>query len=108
MRYKGPSGRLRASARHLDSKLSTNEVPAYSFERVEKLSEKEIVELDIVLSPIGMTYYAGETLRVMISSKDEIGSVMPGTPGCITHNKGMHVLHTGGKYGSYLQMPLIK
>ena len=108
LRYKGPSGRLRASCRHLDPKLSTDDVPAYSFDRVEKLSEKEIVELDIVLSPIGMTYYEGDTLRVMISSKDEIGSVMPGTPGCITNNKGIHILHTGGKYASYLQMPLMK
>lgn len=108
LRYKGPSGRLRASARHLDPKLSTDEVPAYSFDIVEKLSEKEIVELDIVLSPIGMTYYKGDTLRVMISSKDEIGSVMPGTPGCITNNKGTHILYTGGKFASYLQIPLIK
>jgi predicted acyl esterase len=108
LRYKGPSGRLRASARHLDPNLSTDEIPAYSFDRVEKLSGKEIVELDIVLSPIGMTYYAGDTLRVMISSKDEIGSVMPGTPGCITNNKGVHILHTGGKFASYLQMPLMK
>lgn len=108
LRYKGPSGRLRASARHLDPILSTDEVPAYSFDRVEKLSEKELVELDIVLSPIGLTYYEGETLRVMISSRDEIGSVMPGTPGCVTNNKGTHILHTGGKYASYLQMPLMK
>jgi predicted acyl esterase len=108
LRYKGSSGRLRASARNLDPILSTDEIPAYSFDRVEKLSEKEIVELDIVLSPIGLTYYKGETLRVMISSKDEIGSVMPGTPGCISNNKGTHILHTGGKYASYLQMPLMK
>ena len=108
LRYKGPSGRLRASARHLDPILSTDSIPAYSFDRVEKISEGEIVELDIVLSPIGMTYYAGDTLRVMVSSKDEIGSVMPGTPGCITNNRGTHILHTGGKYASYLQMPLMK
>lgn len=108
LRYKGPSGRLRASHRHLDPKLSTDEVPAYSFDRIEKLSPKEIVELEIVLSPIGLNYSAGETLRVMISSKDEMGSVMPGTPGCTPNNKGIHVLHTGGKYASYLQMPLMK
>ena len=41
-------------------------------------------------------------------SQDEIGSIMPGTPGCIPNNKGIHILHTGGKYASYLQMPLIK
>ncbi len=45
---------------------------------------------------------------MMISSKDEIGSVMPGTPGCIPNNKGIHILHTGGRYASYLQMPLMK
>lgn len=108
LRYKGPNGRLRASQRYLDPLLSTEDVPAYSFDRVEKLSAGEIVALDIVLSPIGMVYYAGDTLRVMISSKDEIGSVMPGTPGCSPNNKGIHILHTGGRYASYLQMPILK
>ncbi|CDT23436.1 Putative acylase (fragment) [Sphingobacterium sp. PM2-P1-29] len=108
LRYKGPNGRLRASHRNLDPVLSTEDVPAYSFDRVEKLGAGEIVALDIVLSPIGMVYYAGDTLRVMISSKDEIGSVMPGTPGCIPNNKGIHILHTGGRYASYLQMPILK
>lgn len=75
---------------------------------MEKLSPNEIVELDIVPGPIGMKYYAGETLRVMISSKDEIGSIMPVTPGCITNNKGIHILHTGGEFTSYLQMSLIE
>lgn len=108
LRYKGPNGRLRASMRHLDETLSTDICPAYTFNRAEKLTEGEIVELDIILSPIGMTYYKDETLRVVISSKDEIGSIMPGTPGCTPDNKGWHILHTGGKYNSYLQMPVLK
>lgn len=106
LRYKGAWGRLRASMRHLDSKLTTEEIPAYSFDRVEKLAKGEIVELDIVLSPLGLAYKTGETLRVVISSKDELGSVMPGTPGCTPDNKGVHVLHTGGDYASYIQLPL--
>ncbi|WP_271006844.1 CocE/NonD family hydrolase [Listeria seeligeri] len=106
LRYKGAWGRLRASMRHLDSKLATEEIPAYSFDRVEKLAKGEIAELDIVLSPLGLAYKAGETLRVVISSKDELGSVMPGTPGCTPDNKGVHVLHTGGDYASYIQLPL--
>ncbi|MBC8930390.1 hydrolase, partial [Escherichia coli] len=88
LRYKGAWGRLRASMRQLDSQVSTDEIPAYSFDKVEKLSSGEIVELDIILSPIGLTYKAGETLRVVLSSKDELGSVMPGTPGCTPNNKG--------------------
>lgn len=107
LRYKGAWGRLRASMRHLDRQIATDEIPAYSFNQVEKLSKGEIVELDIVLSPIGLSYKAGESLRVVISTKDELGSVMPGTPGCTPDNKGAHILHTGGEHASYLQLPLM-
>ncbi|MBC6308527.1 CocE/NonD family hydrolase [Listeria sp. FSL L7-1582] len=107
LRYKGPWGRLRASMRQLDSEMATDEIPAYSFERVEKLARGEIVELDIVLSPLGLSYEAGETLRIVVSTKDELGSVMPGTPGCTPDNKGIHILHTGGEYASYLQLPVM-
>ncbi|MCD7120058.1 CocE/NonD family hydrolase [Limosilactobacillus agrestis] len=108
LRYKGSWGRLRASRRHLDENLSTDEIPAYSFDRTEKLSPNEIVPLDIILSPLGLRYYPGETLRIVISTKDELGSIMPGTPGCTPDNKGTHILHTGGKWASYLQLPLIQ
>lgn len=107
LRYKGPWGRLRASMRQLDNEISTDEIPAYSFNKANKLKNDEIVALDIVLSPLGLLYKAGETLRVVISSKDELGSIMPGTPGCTPDNKGAHILHTGGEYASYLQLPLI-
>lgn len=107
LRYKGPHGKLRVSMRHLNEQKSTDIIPVYTFDRVEKLSEGEIAEVDIILSPIGMTWYEGETLRVMVSTKDEIGSIMPGTPGCIPDNKGTHVLHTGGCHASYLQLPLL-
>lgn len=107
LRYKGSHGRLRASMRHLDQEKSTDIIPYYSYDRIEKLSKGQIVELDIKLSPIGLTYYKDETLRIMISSHDEIGSIMPGTPGCIPDNKGTHILHTGDKYASYLQIPFL-
>lgn len=38
LKYKGSDGRLRASARQLDADLSTDDVPAHAFDRVEKLS----------------------------------------------------------------------
>ena len=40
LRYKGSDGRLRVSARHLDETLSTDDVPAHTFDRVEKLSAR--------------------------------------------------------------------
>jgi len=107
LRYKGAWGRLRASMRHLDDKVATDEIPAYTFDRIEKLDKGQVVALDIVLSPIGLSYKAGETLRVVVSSKDEIGAAMPGTPGPTPDNKGIHTVHTGGEYASYLQLPLM-
>ena len=106
LRYKGSNGRLRVSARHLDEKLTTDEVPAHSFDRVEKLQPNEIVEIEIDLFPIGMIFYPGEQLRLVISSKNDLGSIMPGTPGFVPENKGQHIIHTGGSRPSYLQLPM--
>ncbi|MGQ8335886.1 CocE/NonD family hydrolase [Sunxiuqinia sp. A32] len=106
LRYKGSNGRLRVSARHLDEELSTDEVPAHSFDRVEKLQAGEIAEIQIDLFPIGMVFYPGEQLRFVVSSKNDLGAIMPGTPGYVPDNKGQHIIHTGGSHPSYLQLPI--
>lgn len=108
LRYKGSNGRLRVSARHLDEKLSTNIVPAHSFDRVEKLQAGEIAEIEIDLFPIGMVFYPGEQLRLVVSSKNDLGAIMPGTPAYIPENKGKHIIHTGKSHASYLQLPIKK
>lgn len=87
--------------------IYTDICPYYSFSQIDKLSAGQVVDLDIILSPIGMVFYPGETMRVVVSTKDEIGSIMPGTPGCIPDNKGTHILHVGGKYPSYIQLPVM-
>lgn len=107
LRYKGAWGRLKASMRHLDSNKSSNEIPVHSFDRVEKLQAGQIAELDIALSPIGLQFNAGESLRLMMSSKDELGSIMPGNPPCPTNNKGIHIIHTGGDTASFVQLPVV-
>jgi len=106
LRYKGPNGRLRISARHLDEELSTGIIPAHSFDRVEKLKPGEIVEIEIDMSPIGMVFYPGEQLRLVISARNDLGAIMPGTPAYIPENKGKHSIHTGGTRASYLQLPV--
>ena len=106
LRYKGANGRLRVSARHLDAALSTEAVPAHSFDRVEKLQPGEVAEIEVDLFPLGMVFYPGEQLRLVISSKNDLGAIMPGTPGFAPENKGQHVIHTGGAYASYLQLPV--
>lgn len=106
LRYKGADGRLRVSARHLDEALSTDEVPAHSFDRVEKLSPEEIVEIEIDLVPIGLGFHPGEQLRFIVSSRNLLGTLMPGIEEYVGANSGQHVIHTGGEHASYLQLPV--
>ena len=107
LRYKGSNGRLRASARRLDPALSTDEVPAHSFDRVEKLAPGEVVELEIDLFPIGLRFYPGEQLRLIIGAKNTLGPMMPMVADYTPANTGQHVIDTGGAHASYLQLPIL-
>ncbi|GAA2534563.1 hydrolase [Winogradskya humida] len=106
LRYKGSDGRLRVSARHLDETLTTDDVPAHSFDRIEKLSPGEIVEIEIDLFPVGLAFHPGEQLRFVVSSRNLLGTLMPGIREYVGANTGTHVVHTGGQHASYLQLPL--
>jgi predicted acyl esterase len=108
LRYKGSDGRLRVSARRLDETLSTDEVPAHSFDRVEKLSAGEIVDVEIDLLPIGIAFHPGEQLRFIISAANLLGTLMPAIREYTGANSGQHVIHTGGDHASYLQLPVQK
>lgn len=107
LRYKGSNGRLRASMRHLDETLSTNDVPAHTFDRVEQLQPGEIVQLQIDLHPIGLSLHPGEQLRFIVSGQNLFGTMMPGNRPYVPQNSGLHVVHTGGAHASYLQLPVM-
>ncbi len=107
LRYKGSDGRLRVSTRHLDDSLTTDDVPAHSFDRVEKLAPGEVVNIEIDLLPIGLAFHPGEQLRFIISSRNLSGTLMPGIAEYVGANSGQHVIHTGGQYASYLQLPIM-
>jgi uncharacterized protein len=106
LRYKGSNGRLRVSARHLDEALTTDVVPAHSFDRIEKFKPGEVVDVEIDLLPIGLAFHPGEQLRLVISAHNTLGPIMPGTRDYIPHNSGQHIIHTGGDHASYLQLPV--
>jgi predicted acyl esterase len=106
LRYKGSNGRLRVSARHLDKALSTDSVPEHSFDRVEKLTPGEVVDIEIDLLPIGLVFNPGQQLRFVISARNALGAHMPAIRDCIPENSGQHVIHTGGAEASYLQLPV--
>ncbi len=106
LRYKGSNGRLRASARHLDETLSTDAVPAHSFDRVEKLAPGEVVDIEVDLFPIGLLFHPGEQLRLVISARNGLGPMMPMVDDYVPQNRGQHIIHTGGSRASYLQLPI--
>jgi predicted acyl esterase len=106
LRYKGSDGRLRVSARHLDPQLSTEAVPAHSFDRVEKLAPGQVVDVEIDLLPIGLSFQPGEQLRFVISARNLLGTMMPGIRAYRGANDGQHLIHTGAAHASYLQLPI--
>ncbi|MEU6444596.1 CocE/NonD family hydrolase [Streptomyces sp. NPDC047046] len=106
LRYKGSDGRLRVSMRHLDPALSTDEVPAHSFDRVEKLAPGEVAEVEIDLLPVGLAFRAGQQLRLVVSGRSLLGTMMPGNREYVPANSGRHLVHTGGDHASYLQLPV--
>ncbi|MEU6131955.1 CocE/NonD family hydrolase [Saccharopolyspora sp. NPDC047091] len=105
LRYAGPHGRLRVSARHLDATASTADVPVHGFDRVEPLRPGQVVDVDVDLMPIGLVCHPGEQLRLVISSRDLLGPSMPGIRDHAPRNKGTHVIRTGPG-ASYLRLPI--
>lgn len=107
LRYKGSPGRLRVSARHLDDTRSTATVPVHTFDRVEKLQPGEIVDVEIDLFPIGLTFGPGEQLRLVISAHNMLGGIFPGNAFYDGRTTGHVTLHTGGSKASYLNLPVM-
>ena len=65
--YYGPTGRLRASHRDLDSALSTYYLPYHAHERERRLSPGEIVALDIPIWPTGIRFHGGQAMKLTIA-----------------------------------------
>jgi predicted acyl esterase len=80
--------------------------------REQKIKPGEIVPLDIEIWPSGTLFEAGETLRLIVQGGDLNRYPVDVAPVYFRHknlgvNKGRHVIHTGGQYGSYLLVPVI-
>lgn len=114
LRYTGSTGRLKVSMRHIDESKSTKWIPYFPFDKKELLKPKEIVPVEIPMLPIGMMFNKGEKLRLVVSGYNLIGGQMPrngempGVLEVVPNNKGKHIIHTGGKYDSHLELQIIK
>ncbi len=107
--YRGAWGYLRVSRRELDESLSTDYQPVLAHKRDLKLKPGEIVPVDIEIWPHSRMWHKGEYLRVEIEGRFIRSEWYEDTKMMfITDNgDGIHVIHTGGEYESYLQVPTI-
>ncbi|MFA9463047.1 MAG: CocE/NonD family hydrolase [Velocimicrobium sp.] len=104
--HPGTWGKMRVSHRALDEKLSTDYEPVQSHLKEDKLSPGEIVPVDIAIVPSSKIWHKGQKIRIQVAGKYvREGWFEPLS--WETDNKGNHVIHTGGKYDSYLQVPVI-
>lgn len=104
--HPGAWGKLRVSARELDEKLSTKYNPVLKHKTVQKLSAGEIVPVDIAIVPSARIWHKGEKLRIQIAGRYiREGWFEP--LAWDTDNKGKHIIHTGGQYESFIQVPVI-
>ncbi len=105
-RHPGAWGKMRVSHRKLDEKASTDFQPIQPHDEIQKLKEGEIVPADIEINPHSRIWHKGQKIYVQIAGRyirDDWFEPLSWE----TNNKGLHVIHTGGTYDSYLQIPVI-
>jgi predicted acyl esterase len=125
-------GWLRASHRALDEALTTPWRPYHTHTRVELLEPGEVVALDIEIIPSGLVIPAGYCIGLQVQGRDyewdgaheesgglKMSNFKNALTGCgpFLHNdpatrpaaiyNGRVTLHAGGKYESYLLLPVI-
>lgn len=104
----GAWGQLRVSHRELDPKLSTDYQPVQAHRKEEKLKPGEIVPVDIEIWPHSRFWHKGQILRLIVAGQSTTRNPEFPIPFIyFPNNKGNHVIHCGGKYDSYLQIPEI-
>lgn len=105
--HAGAEAMLRVSQRKLDPVKSTDIIPVQSHLQEEPLKQREIVPIDIAIWPSSRLWHAGEKLRVVVSGHYVRDKEWFEPFSWDLRNKGQHIIHTGGRYDSYLQVPVI-
>lgn len=104
--HPGAWGKMRVSRRKLDPKLSTDFQPVQAHICDEKLCPGEIVPVDIEIWPTSRIWHKGQQIRVQVAGRyireDWFEPLQ-----WEANNIGKHIIHTGGKYDSFLQIPVI-
>ncbi|MFF3099783.1 CocE/NonD family hydrolase [Viridibacillus arvi] len=106
------NGWLRVSHRELDTERSTPYQPVLKHKRLLKLNKDEIVPVEIEILPSSILLKSGESLVLVIKGSEII--IEDNRSGDTrryghteTVNKGIHSVYAGGKYDSFLLVPVI-
>lgn len=98
--YGGPHGVLRVSRRGIESVDSTEALLGLRTE--SRLAPGELVEAEIPLWPTAMRWHAGEQLRLRISGRNLLPTILPGLPEDPLQQGTRHRFHTGPDHPSRL------
>jgi len=104
--HPGSTGRLRVSYRELDKEKTTDFRPQHTYLNTVKLKKGEIVPIEIEVWPLSRLWHKGEQLRIEFAGhyyREDWFEPFDYD----TINEGKHIIHTGGEYDSYLQVPYI-
>lgn len=107
--YRGAWGFLRCCHRELDPKYASDFQPVHAHTKEERFAPGEIVPVDVEFYPHSRIWHKGEKLQVMIAGRFiKTEWFHDNDMNHQTDNgDGLHVIHTGGQYDSYLQIPAI-
>ncbi len=100
------AGWLSAQNRELDRGLSTDSRPYHRHETLLPLEPGRPVEMQIEIWPTSMVYRKGSRLILALSS-DHPMTMQGSRVGLYRARHAKDTIHTGGRYASYLQIPLV-
>jgi hypothetical protein len=104
--YEVASGWWRLSWRELDQAKSRPFQPIPTFGAPQKVNPGQIVEARFSVYPSSTLFRKGETLQLFIAGSNKYG-VANGRFAYEFLNMGKHSIYTGGKYDSYLLVPVL-
>lgn len=107
--FRGAWGFLRCSHRDLDPKLSSDFQPVHAHTKEERMKPGEIFPVDIEMYPHSRIWHKGEYISIQLAGRfiksEWFHDVAMNHD--VDNGNGSHVIHTGGRYDSYLQIPVI-
>lgn len=99
-------GWLRVSHRELDPELTLPYRPYHKHQRRLYLKPGEVVKVEVEIWPTCMVFKKGNRIQLDVQPRDGAGSA-----GYLhyhaDYNTGMNTVYAGGKYESYLLLPII-